>query len=277
MVLIQSIQAKPQTYIRFLARTARQLLFAKNGLVLLVFCSSVASAVELTTVGPPSQLVDICKINLKNETVRTFWRATDGLIYGSLGRLSKALNRTGERLICASNAGIFGKDLHPIGLYVENGQILRRLNTRKDAYGNFYLQPNGVFLISDGGASIVTTDEYLTLGEQSVSAIRFATQSGPILLTLGQINPMFTQGSDNRLIRNAVCTRSQDQMVLAKSRYPINFFDFSRILRDDIGCHDGLYLDGTISELFPFEGPLLRADFGPMIGVVEPMTHHGSP
>lgn len=243
--------------------------FTTAVLIYLTFSSQLSGAAELTTVGRLSNMVDACKINLKRDVVRTYWRDADGLIFGSMDRLSTALNRTGDKLTCASNAGIFGKDLHPIGLYMEDGQILRRLNTRKDGYGNFYLQPNGVFLISDAGAMILTTDEFQSLDGQSISNIRIATQSGPILMKSNQINPIFTPGSDNRLVRNAVCTSSRDELVLAKSRYPINFFDFANILREDLGCHDGLYLDGTISELFPFEGPLIKTNFGPIIGVIE--------
>jgi uncharacterized protein YigE (DUF2233 family) len=58
--------------------------------------------------------------------------------------------------------------------------------------------------------------------------------------------------------------------VLAKSRYPINFYDFASTLRDGLGCQDALYLDGSISELFPLEGGV-GAPLGPMLGVVVPL------
>jgi len=227
-------------------------------------------AAELWSAGKGSQILDTCKIDLTKDTVRTFWRDADGVPFGTITRVLTSLNFHGERMVCASNAGIHGKDLVPIGLYVENGKVLRRLNKRKEGFGNFYLQPNGVFWLSDRGASISSTDEVQSRWEQIAPAIKFATQSGPILFLADQINPVFTPGSDNRLVRNAVCLKSNAEIVLAKSRYPINLHDFATVLRDEVGCHDGLYLDGSVSALYPFEGRLIETELGPMIGVVEP-------
>jgi uncharacterized protein YigE (DUF2233 family) len=234
--------------------------------------SRLVVAAEVTTVGTGSQVVELCKIDLSKDTVRTFWRDTDGTYFGSIAKVASRLHQRGERLVCASNAGIFGKDLRPLGLYAENGQILRRINTRKDGYGNFYLQPNGVFWLTQDGAAIASTDEVQSHWEQIAPQIKFATQSGPILLQANQINPLFTPGSNNRVIRNAICVKSTSKIVLAKSRFPINFYEFSVALRDGVGCHDGLFLDGSISELYPFEGRLIGTEFGPMIGVVVPIT-----
>ena len=235
--------------------------------------ASPAVAAEVTTVGTGSQVVELCKIDLSRDIVRTFWRDTDGTFFGSIAKVTSRLQQRGERLVCASNAGIFGKDLRPLGLYVENGHTFRRINTRKEGYGNFYLQPNGVFWVTPDGAAIASTDEVQSRLEQIAPQIKFATQSGPILFRANQINPLFLPGSDNRLVRNAICVKSVSQIVLAKSRFPINFYDFSVALRDEVGCQDGLYLDGSISELYPFEGRLLGTQFGPMIGVVVPVTN----
>ena len=49
------------------------------------------------------------------------------------------------------NAGMFGEDLKPIGLYVEDGVQAKRLN-RRDGYGNFHLKPNGVFYVNGSGS-----------------------------------------------------------------------------------------------------------------------------
>ena len=252
-----------------LSRSLREILGACI-LSAVALQSTPICAAELSSAGKGSQILDTCKIDLTKDVVRTFWRDADGTPLGAFTRVLNSLNLHGERLVCASNAGIYGKDLLPIGLYVENGKVLRRLNTRKEGFGNFYLQPNGVFWLSDHGASISTTDEVQSHWEQIGPVIQFATQSGPILFLADQINAAFTPGSDNRLVRNAVCLKSSIEVVLAKSRFPINFYDFASVLRDEVGCHDGLYLDGSVSELYPFEGRSIRTEFGPMIGVVEP-------
>jgi uncharacterized protein YigE (DUF2233 family) len=42
------------------------------------------------------------------------------------------------------NVGMYHADYAPVGLYIEAAQQQQKLNTVKQAYGNFYLQPNGV-------------------------------------------------------------------------------------------------------------------------------------
>jgi uncharacterized protein YigE (DUF2233 family) len=226
-------------------------------------------AAELGSVGKGTQVLDVCKIRLPGDALRMFWRGPDGAALAGLVQVDGWLRTRNERLVCGSNAGIYGKDLRPIGLYVEDRQVYRRLNLRKDGYGNFYLQPNGAFVLTDQSATIWDTDALATVWDQLAPGVRYATQSGPLLLQNRQINPLFTPGSDNRLVRNAVCTRSPQDVVLARSRYAINFYDFAAMLRDGLGCQDALYLDGSISELFPLEGGL-GAPLGPMLGVVVP-------
>lgn len=233
-------------------------------------CAVGLQAAELANVGKGALVLDVCKIHLPGDALRTFWRGPDGQALAGLPQVDGWLRTRNERLLCASNAGIYGKDLRPIGLYVEDRQVLRRLSTRKDGYGNFYLQPNGALVLTEQSATIWETDALATVWDQLAPSVRYATQSGPLLLQNRQINPLFTSGSDNRLVRNAVCTRTPQEVVLAKSRYPINFYDFAATLRDSLGCQDALYLDGSISELFPLEDGL-GAPLGPMLGVAVPL------
>ena len=225
------------------------------------------SAAIFASYGQTDQIIDACQLNLARDNVRMFWRAADGSVFANFSRLGAWLLGRNEQLICATNAGIYGTDLRPIGLYIEAGKVLHKLNTRKEAYGNFYLQPNGVFLLSDREATILSTDEMAVELETRLPSIRYATQSGPILLRNGQINPLFTQGSENRVVRNAACVRTETDFVLLKSRSPINFYDFARQLRDKLGCRDALYLDGSVSQLFPFGNGNLGPSFAAMIGV----------
>ena len=229
-----------------------------------------ASAALFASHGQADQIIDTCQLNLAHDNVRMFWRGADGSVFGNFNRLGESLLARNERLICATNAGIYGTDLRPIGLYIEAGKVLHKLNTRKEAYGNFYLQPNGVFLLSDHEVAILSTDEIAVELQTRPPSIRYATQSGPILIRSGQINPLFTPGSDNRVVRNAVCVISAGDFALAKSRSPINFYDFARQLRDQLGCRDALYLDGSISQLYPFDNGTLGPSFGAMIGVTVP-------
>ena len=249
-------------------------LSAMIGLLIALMALSTPAA-TLASYGQDDQVIEACLLNLTEDTVRMFWRGPDGSVLGSFDRLSANLTAQDEKLICATNAGIYGTDLRPIGLYIEAGKVLRKLNTRKEAYGNFFMQPNGVFLLADDQAVILTTDEMANEWESRLPFVRYATQSGPILLRSGQINPLFTQGSDNRVVRNAACTLTADKFALVKSRFPINFYDFARQLRDKLSCRDALFLDGSISQLYPFDLGIRGQHFGVIIGATALTTVPG--
>ena len=172
-------------------------------------------------------------------------------------------------MVCATNAGIYDKQLQPLGLYVEGGNQLRRLNTRKNAYGNFYLQPNGVFVLSERQAYIVETSDYeAELGLWN-GVTRYATQSGPLMIVDGKINPRFDPESANTVVRNAVCLDAAGIVTLAIARNPISFYDFASFLRDELKCSDALYLDGSISRMYPTLEANMGPAFGAMIAVVK--------
>ena len=71
-------------------------------------------------------------------------------------------------------------------------------------------------------------------------------------------------GSINMVVRNAVCIDTSHQVVLAMARNPITFYDFAQFLRDKLQCVDALYLDGSISRIYPS----LEADLGPAFGAM---------
>lgn len=225
------------------------------------------SAATLISYGQGDQIIDVCQLNLAHDKVRMFWRAEDGSQLANFSRLSEWLAARHEQLICATNAGIYGTDLRPIGLYIEDGKLLHKLNTRRQAYGNFYLQPNGVFLLTDHEAMILTTDEVASDPQTHLANARYATQSGPLLLHGGQINTLFTPGSENRVVRSAACVVTARDVALVRSRSAINFYDFARQLRDQLGCRDALYLDGSVSQLYPYDSSKLGPSFAAMIGV----------
>ena len=206
---------------------------------------------------------------MRRDQLQMFWKDENKVVLGRFTTLQAWLRTRGQSLVCATNGGIYGEDYRPLGLYVENSVVLRRLNVRKNAFGNFYMQPNGVFLIRDHQAEIVDTDRFAAERETLLPGVRFATQSGPLLIKNGSINGTFSAASSNRLIRNAVCTISPYQSVLALARGPISFYEFAQFLRDKLGCTDALYLDGSISRMYPGEGSDLGPSFGVIIGATK--------
>jgi uncharacterized protein YigE (DUF2233 family) len=79
---------------------------------------------------------------------------------------------------------MYREDYSAVGLLVMDGHQVHRLNLAS-GFGNFYLKPNGIFVLSASGASIIESSEYRSLPGPTI----LATQSGPLLLHAGQINP----------------------------------------------------------------------------------------
>lgn len=182
-----------------------------------------------------------------------------------LERLDRWLQSQGRKLRWAMNAGMFEPGYAPVGLFIADGQELAPLN-RRSGSGNFYLQPNGVFLVSDRGARIVDSAHYPPVGE----SVRLATQSGPLLLLQGQLHARLNLASRSRHIRNGVGICG-GEAVFVISEYKVTLYEFARYFRDELQCSDALYFDGSVSSLY---APALkrndkRAALGPMIGVIE--------
>lgn len=205
-------------------------------------------------------------IDPQSSDLRLFWKDGAGKRYGSLDKLRKGLAARGDSLVFATNGGMYQPDHSPVGLYVENGKLLSPLDTASGKPGNFYLQPNGVFLLNQAGIpSIVPSDAFVMM-----PAIKFATQSGPLLLFARRMHPALREGSTNVNIRSGVGLLPDRRLLFAISREQINFYDFADYFRRN-GCTDALYLDGFVSRTYAPEQGLkdTGGDFGVMIGVVE--------
>jgi uncharacterized protein YigE (DUF2233 family) len=180
--------------------------------------------------------------------------------------LDKYVASKGERLVFAANAGMFEPDSKPVGLLMQDGNETSPLNLN-DGTGNFYMKPNGVFLINEKHeARVVESSEYPAL----LSPAIWATQSGPLLVHGGDINPDFEAYSKNLAVRSGVGVRKDGTIVFSVSRLPVNFYTFASLFLDRLKCSNALYLDGTISAFYlPGTKDTVPRDFGPMIGVVE--------
>lgn len=207
----------------------------------------------------------LCEVTLDDD-LRLFQSGPDGP-YGSFREVDQALAATGQSLGFAMNAGMYHRDLSPVGLYIEEGVESARLIT-SDGPGNFGLLPNGVFCWGDSFRVI----ESRAFKAES-PACRFATQSGPMLVIDGELHPRFLPTSDSTYIRNGVGV-SQDgsRAVFVISNDRVNFHAFARLFRDELGLPNALYFDGNISRLY---APALgRHDagfpMGPIVGTVIP-------
>jgi len=184
-------------------------------------------------------------VDLKNQTLKFYWRNDNGSIYKNFSTLKDDLNKRNEELVFAMNGGMFGADYAPQGLYVENGALLSKLDKTEEGYGNFYLQPNGVFYINNENEPIICK----TTAYPNNQKVQYATQSGPLLLIDGTIHPQFIDGSKNLHIRNGVGILPNSSLMFAMSKKAINLYDFATFFKS-LGCKNALYLDGFVSRTY---------------------------
>ena len=211
---------------------------------------------------------DCYVVDVSKSKIQLFWKNRSGNKYRSFRNLQYDLMAQNKTLLFATNAGMFTPRNSPQGWYVENGQELIPINLREQSSGNFYMKPNGVFLMDKKGkAHVIPTEEFVKFKGN----VAYATQSGPMLLKQGKIHPIFTPGSKNKYIRSGVGVINENQIVFIISHKPVNFHDFASLFKDYFHCKDALYLDGAISKMFlPELGRFdLGGDFGPLIGIVK--------
>ena len=87
----------------------------------------------------------VVSVDLKKAKLRMCWKDSQNQPFKTFQKLEQHLAKNGVKLLAAMNAGIFDKTYVPLGLQVQRGQKLHKLNVRTKAFGNFYMQPNGVF------------------------------------------------------------------------------------------------------------------------------------
>jgi len=201
--------------------------------------------------------------NPMTQNVQLYWKDDKGIKLKSLANLKKHVESKKQQLQFGCNAGMYTMDHGPLGLYIENGEKVKSLNT-DSGKGNFYLKPNGVFyLTKDHKAYVCETSQF-----KETTTIQWATQSGPMLVIDGKIHSAFKQGSSNLNIRNGVGVLPDGRVLFAMSKAPVNLYDFAGyFLRK--GCENALYLDGAVSRCYaPDQGcSQLDGEFGVMIGV----------
>lgn len=206
----------------------------------------------------------VCEVNPHQNKIELFNQLEGKPGVYDLGTLARTKKK---ELLFAMNGGMYERDLSPAGLFVSEGKQYKPVNVNKEGEGNLYLFPNGIFLLDSTDAPyVVTTEAFLSAKYK----IKLATQSGPMMVINGVFNSHFTAGSPNLNIRNAVGINKAGNVVFVISRNPVNFYEFSELFRDKLGCANALYLDGAVSQYFvpeidgmPRPGPQL----GPIITV----------
>jgi uncharacterized protein YigE (DUF2233 family) len=204
-------------------------------------------------------------VNPKKQNLALYYQNEKQENYKSILNLKLELEQKQKKLLFATNGGMYKKDHSPQGLFIQNYKTITPIDTNSGG-GNFYLQPNGVFYITNKNTAHICKTEDFKISKK----IKYATQSGPMLVIHGAIHPAFIAGSINLNIRNGVGVLPNNELIFAMSKKEINFYDFAQYFKD-LGCKNALYLDGFVSRTYlPKENWKQEdGDFGVIIGVVK--------
>jgi uncharacterized protein YigE (DUF2233 family) len=203
------------------------------------------------------------EVDTKKQDLKLYWKDEKKEIFRSIQNLKLWLDKNKRKLVFAMNAGMYKTDNSPLGLYIEDKVTLSPLN-KLSGDGNFYLKPNGVFYITTDNIPVICN----TINFKNNGQIKYATQSGPMLVMDGKIHAAFKEGSSNLNIRNGVGILPDNKVVFAMSKIGVNFYDFANYFKR-IGCKNALYLDGFVSRTYLPEKKWIHTDgnFGVIIGV----------
>jgi uncharacterized protein YigE (DUF2233 family) len=186
----------------------------------------------------------ITRIDLNTALIKMLWRNPAGDPYSSL---DEAYRQIGADLLAITNAGIYSDKRAPEGLHLEGGVTLSPLNLN-NGDGNFYWKPNGVFYVTDDGVGIMESEKFDSLNKQG--GVREATQSGPLLVIDGEVNPSLKPDSRSLYVRNGIGVKSADKVFILISQDEVNLHDFASVFAHQLHCRNALYLDGCVSQLY---------------------------
>lgn len=207
-----------------------------------------ADGIEVSCLTHKQVRYSLVHVNLKAASVKMLWKNPAGAAYGSLSEASRQL---GGDLLAVTNAGIYGENKAPLGLHIEGGAMLNPLNLN-NGEGNFYWKPNGVFYVADDGAGVVESERFKSLDKPGITE---ATQSGPLLVIDGAINPQLKPDSKSLYTRNGIGVKSADEVYIVVSEDEVNLYDFAAVFANQLQCPNALYFDGCVSQLYlPAQG-----------------------
>jgi uncharacterized protein YigE (DUF2233 family) len=208
--------------------------------------------------------------DLNKQVVRLHWKKDSINKHSNLNSVIDLIKKKyKQKPLMVTNAGMFEMVQKPLGLYIEDGKELIKLNEKDPNDDNFYLMPNGVFFIDSANhAFIKETKEFKKEYSAKMKTINLATQSGPMLVIENKIHPQFQKKSDNNKVRNGVGIISNSKVVFGFSEN-VNFYVFSEIFKDLFKCKNALFLDGAISKMYisDLKTDDVGGEFGPILSV----------
>ena len=96
-----------------------------------VWCGLTAFAASAADLSPALQAITfhgqrflIRSVDPRKEDLRLFWKDDQGNLLHDFAGLEKAVAAKGEKLLFATNAGMFEPDFKPVGLLMQNGRCV---------------------------------------------------------------------------------------------------------------------------------------------------------
>ncbi len=203
------------------------------------------------------------EVNPQKQDLRFYWKNENNERFANFGNLKTAVEKQGRHLVFAMNGGMFSPSFSPQGLYIGDKKELTKLDT-SHGKGNFYMQPNGVFYIDDKNKPFICE----TSAFWQAKNVKYATQSGPMLISTGKMHKGFAKKSENTNLRNGVGLLPNGNLLFVMSKEKVNFYQFAHYFERK-GCQNALYLDGFVSKTYLPEkqANALDGDFGVIIAV----------
>lgn len=187
----------------------------------------------------------------KSQDIKLYWKDERGDLYRRLDKI--------PNVSFATNGGMFMEDLTPCGLFIQEGKVIKPIN-HAVGKSNFCLKPNGIFYVSnDRGNGVCKTEDFKS------DNVKFATQSGPMLVVDGKISPAVINLTKSKYPRNGVGILPSGEVLFAMSKKDVSLYEFGLFFQKS-GCTNALHLDGAISQMLPFSTNW-KQNFGVIIAV----------
>lgn len=169
--------------------------------------------------------------------VKIYYKDAKGVSYGSLANLFEQMKAKNIKPKALINGGMVDIDGKPVGLLIVDGNTICGLNMH-NGKENFSMGRHGVFAITKSGKALVFNPAERR-GGAFLRSLKYATQSGPLLVSHGKI----VAGKDwNRLNSRSAVGVTKAGVVFVQSA-SIGLHAFAEACRRR-GMWDALFLDG---------------------------------
>ncbi len=182
---------------------------------------------------------NVCTIKIDNNALNNF----DILSNNTIEHNSLMKSIDNDFSFFAMNACINDSTCSPVGYFIKDYIQINPVNLN-NGIGNFYLKPNGAFIVTDNEVAIC---ESSTINQYN--KVRLGVQSGPMLLVDKVINAQFNQNSVNKYIRCGVGiyenSKGDKFIVFVLSKTPITFYEFANLFLQKYNCSNALCLESS--------------------------------